>query len=879
MRSLLWTTAAVIVVLVIIGCSGGSGGGGSLPAAGSGVGTVTVRVTFPPTDATGGAQSRVIPVGTSSIALQLLAPVTNRPLAPRIVIRRSPTGGTQTARFAGVRAGPARLVVTAHSSIDGSGVPLAQQHALVIIRPGATTFVSIELESTVFQVLVSPPSLALDEGGGYDLQAEARNEDGDILLGATFHWSSDDPAVATVDAAGHVTAVAPGHTLIRATEDASGIVGTCQLQVVQVLVVSEVRIEPDQADLDPGDAFDFTVAALDQNGDPLTADFNWTTDDPGIATVNQQGRVQAVAPGVTLVRATETITGLFDTAVVIVNEPPHLDSVVVTPPSANIAVGGSVQLAAAGYDQFGDPFPAPLTWQSDDAAIAAVSPSGLVTGVASGQVLVRAVHLPTGIEGACLITVTPGPVVTTVLVTPAVLNLNLGETGQLTAEVRDQNGQAIPGATVNWGSAAPGIATVDQNGQVLAVGGGSTTIFALEPTSGVQGAAQVNVTVVPVCTRIEIEPTTATVQVGQQVTFTATAFDQFDNPMPGLPLDWSSDNTSVASVNQSGVATGVADGQTQIHAQHTASGCTGDATLTVTSQPPALSRLVIDFADVQLKIGGSIVLSAGALDQYGDPFPTTINWRSLDPTVAQVEAVGSLQLGAAAVTGGSVKVTGLKEGQTQVEAQADGQTATTNVEVTSERAVDRVIVTPSHAFGALGETVNFHADAVDYLGHSIPGKTFTWVSSAPDIAATSATGAAQCLKIGGTTISATETESGKTGQATLTVVPQRTVTTVRVIPSSASMTVGDDQVFSATAYDQYGSAMPGRTFSWATVPASVLTVKTVGDKALAGSGTATITAVGAGKGTVIATDTASSISGSATVVVTAHVSGVVIGPD
>ena len=68
---------------------------------------------------------------------------------------------------------------------------------------------------------------------------------------------------------------------------------------------------------------------------------------------------------------------------------------------------------------------------------------------------------------------------TTVAVTPATAQLGaLGATVQLSAEVRDQNGQAMAGAAVTWASGSAAVATVSGSGLVTAAGNGTATITA-----------------------------------------------------------------------------------------------------------------------------------------------------------------------------------------------------------------------------------------------------------------------------------------------------------------------------------------------------------------------------------------------------------------
>jgi len=84
------------------------------------------------------------------------------------------------------------------------------------------------------------------------------------------------------------------------------------------------------------------------------------------------------------------------------------------------------------------------------------------------------------------------PVATTVTVSPATAELSaLGMTVQLRAEVRDQNGQAMPGAAVTWATGSPEVATVDASGLVTAVADGVATIAASSGTA--RGTAEITV--------------------------------------------------------------------------------------------------------------------------------------------------------------------------------------------------------------------------------------------------------------------------------------------------------------------------------------------------------------------------------------------------
>ncbi|MGK0619500.1 SBBP repeat-containing protein [Meiothermus cerbereus] len=87
----------------------------------------------------------------------------------------------------------------------------------------------------------------------------------------------------------------------------------------------------------------------------------------------------------------------------------------------------------------------------------------------------------------------------------------------------------------------------------------------------------------PTINSIEVTPATASKQVGQTQQFTAVAKDASGNPISGVTFSWSSSNTSVATVDNDGLATAVAQGTATITAS--AGGKSGTATLTVTPIP------------------------------------------------------------------------------------------------------------------------------------------------------------------------------------------------------------------------------------------------------------------------------------------------------
>ncbi len=145
-------------------------------------------------------------------------------------------------------------------------------------------------------------------------------------------------------------------------------------------------------------------------------------------------------------------------------------------------------------------------------------------------------------------------------VSPATAELTaVGATVQLTAEVRDQNGRTMAGATVTWASAAAAVATV--NSTAVAVG----TAVVTAASSGVSGSAEL--VVIPAVGAVAVRPDTVRfTALGQSVRLTAEVVDHDGRVLPGVAVSWSSGDAAVASVDSSGLVRGVAVGEATITA-------------------------------------------------------------------------------------------------------------------------------------------------------------------------------------------------------------------------------------------------------------------------------------------------------------------------
>ena len=163
-------------------------------------------------------------------------------------------------------------------------------------------------------------------------------------------------------------------------------------------------------------------------------------------------------------------------------------AVVVTPDSATLISGRTLQLAAVARDAAGANLQnASFTWSSTDTLKARVTAAGLVTAAAAGTVFIIAKS--GSVADTAVITAAPVPVAS-VTVTPSAPALLAGDSVQLSAVAKDSAGNVLPGRTITWRSSDTTIARVSSTGMARALAAGVASVTA---SSGASGTASLNV--------------------------------------------------------------------------------------------------------------------------------------------------------------------------------------------------------------------------------------------------------------------------------------------------------------------------------------------------------------------------------------------------
>jgi uncharacterized protein YjdB len=264
--------------------------------------------------------------------------------------------------------------------------PTAPAAPVDSVAPGApATTEPAPVESVASSIALTPPSDSLTAlGQTVQLRAVVKDGMGNVLDGQTIAWSSSNPAMASVDASGLVTAVANGNVSITAA--AGPVSASAQLFVSQR--ATSLSISPATVHFTSlGDSISLAAVAKDATGHSLSdCSTTWLSTDPTVAIVKNTGWVVARAVGAAMVLA--SCGSVTDSVGVDVRQ--EISSVVVTPKNPSVSVGDTAHLAATAKDAGGTVVPAAFTWTSSNTAVATVDSDGDVVAKSAGNTTITA---------------------------------------------------------------------------------------------------------------------------------------------------------------------------------------------------------------------------------------------------------------------------------------------------------------------------------------------------------------------------------------------------------------------------------------------------------------------------------------------------------
>lgn len=561
----------------------------------------------------------------------------------------------------------------------------------------------------------------------------------------------------------------------------------------------------------------------------------FTSSDPRVASVDSTGKVTALSQGTAEITCIpeDAKTNPDNTvkATFTVNVTQRANRVDVTnannSASQKVAVGQQITYKAtvtpSNVDQA-------VIWTTSDASVATVDENGVITGVNKGTATITATskdfekayntRTVDVVDAVSSITISTNDTVNAVQTGENAYTIQKGNTSVTF------NKEVLPAEaeqTVTWSSSNPSIATVNNNGSVTGKLGGDVVITATA-NDGSGTSQSINIHVNAPVTGINVRPATGSTSAIAKGATTQLEATVGPTDASDKRVEWSSENTAIATVDANGLVTAVAPGSVKIYAT-AKDGSNTVGFLAITVQKPVESILLTANNTFVYK---NSTLAITPTISPADAANKTVEWTSSNPEIATVDAGG--------------RVVGKKSGTVTITATAkDKAGAFATFAVTVITPVTNIKLTSEKNYVNVGKTMQI---AAEILPADADNKTLAWSSTNEKIATVDGNGVVRGVSAGSVQIKATSTDGSNRAIAiSLTVKQPVTKITLKNVKKK---TVTKTTMNAGTTYSLVAAISPStatdKSLTWKTSNKKLATVSNGVITALK-KGTVTITCI------------------------------------
>ena len=686
----------------------------------------------------------------------------------------------------------------------------------------------LEVQSINFDIV----SKEIQVGETFDIKPtiEYQNKNQDAP-DEELKWESGDTSIATVDQTGKVEGKGVGEATITATAtDGSNVYAECIVDVKYPQVTS-VKFENENQKVKIGEIIELKLSVEPQNIPNYV--FQWSSSDESVAIVDNDGKVTGKQKGEAEITATtKDGSEIFATCKVTVVEPILITSVKFDLTEKEIKVNESFVITPT--IEPSNATNKTLSWSSSDTSIAIVNQTGKVEGKGVGEATITATATDgSNVYAKCIVDV-KYPQVTSVEFENKNKEVKIGEIIELKLKDDSRN---ISNVFFDWESNNTSIATVDNDGKVTGKQKGEAEITATtKDGSGKSAKCKVTIVESVRITSIKLDSTEKEILVGASFVITPTIEP---SNATNQTLSWSSSDTSIATVDQTGKVEGKGVGEATITATAT-DGSNVFAECIVDVKCPQVTSVKFENENKEVKIGEIIELK---LSVEPPNIPNYVfQWSSSDESVATVDNDG--------------KVTGKQKGEAEITATTtDGSEIFATCKVT---VVEPILITSIKSDPTKKEILVGESFVITPIiePSNATNQTLSWKSNDTSIATVDNDGKVIGVKKGKVTITATATDSSTANlTCEITVVDEEKV--FEFLISNLNLPKGySSQLILQSTYEE---EKDNKHVVWTSSDSSVVEVSDTGviKTVKAGQATITCTLYKYGKGKIVKHELAS----------------------
>lgn len=453
--------------------------------------------------------------------------------------------------------------------------------------PSTTKYAYINITVTddtepVTGINVSPSTATIGSGGGQTTLTATVSPSN--ATNKTVTWTSSDTSISTVNSNGVVTGVNPGTATITGTTSDGGYTDTCVVTVQPIAVTGITLDKHSVSNVGNGDVISFTATISPANAsntgitvNPAGGTYTDLVRNGNVWTFNF--RVEQ-SSGTASVSVRTTDGNKTDTCTISIISTVAVTGISLNKSSLSLSSGNTSQLVATVTPS--NATNKTVNWSSSNTSVATVNSSGLVTAISNGNATITATTSSGGYTATCNVSVvTP---VTGITLSDSSTTIKYSSISNITKTI---NATVSPSnasnKNVTWSSSNSDIVSVTPGGVIHGEALGTATITCAS-VSNPSVTATCTVTVLPT---IIIAPASTTLNAGQTTQLSCTTMPS------GISIQWVSSNTSVATVNQSGLVEGKSAGTANISAGSNAYGWSNDCVVTVSQSGDTGKSLTI----------------------------------------------------------------------------------------------------------------------------------------------------------------------------------------------------------------------------------------------------------------------------------------------
>lgn len=630
----------------------------------------------------------------------------------------------------------------------------------------------------------------------------------DTTSDKTVEWSSDNEDIATVDENGMITAVAEGEAVITCTLKENGNVKN---SLVVTVNASDVQLSLNYTEYElvlgssAGNDNRVTLEATIEAEDPSLYAPVWSSSDPSVATVNTKtGQVMAKGPGEATITCSINGGRTAECKITVISKITRLT--IKSEKNNVINADDKLQMIATITPE--NATDKSLEWSSSDESIASIGEDGLVTGHKKGTVAIICKTLD-GSNRSATFTLRVNELATDISINKTDVVVYVGKTAEVTAKVLPDTAS---NTKLTWTALDSSIASVS-NGRITGKAVGTTTV-SCTTQDGTGLSKVIRVRVLQQIKTIMLDQTNLALNAGETYTLVPSITPQKPS---NAKLNWSSDNTSIATVDAAGHVKAVGRGTTTIRCVAADGvGAIAQCRITVTQK---VRSIIFSTKQLDLFVGGNATIGASVMPANANN--NKVTWKSSNEKVASVSTTGN--------------VTAIAAGSAVISCQAQdgsGVIATCTVKVT--RPVQSIKLNQTQRTILKGKKYTLKATVGP---KSATKKTVTWKSSNKKIATVNSKGIVTAKKAGRVVITCVA-KDGSNVQASCSVTVANPVKTIKLNKKKA--TVKKKSTYQLTATVGPKSAT-NKAVSWKSSNNKVATVSANGLVTAKKKGKVTIT--------------------------------------